>query len=117
MWYFLQQVPDLEKRALASKLAQDWGAGSPRAKRTLPLPGPCPEKVLAGGSVLVSTEAAIHLLPEGRRFFTEEQEERRETEPLKKMSSRSVQSEVQHFDLLNDWLVAGGSNGILSVKI
>ena len=82
VWYFLQQVPDLEKRALASKLAQDWGAGSPRAKRTLPLPGPCPEKVLAarvlaGGSVLVSTEAAIHLLPEGRRFFTEEQEERR----------------------------------------
>ena len=32
------------------------------------------------------------------------------------MSSRSVQSEVQHFDLLNDWLVAGGSNGILSVE-
>ena len=50
VWYFLQQVPDLEKRALASKLAQDWGAGSPRAKRTLPLPGPCPEKVLAGGA-------------------------------------------------------------------
>ena len=47
VWYFLQQVPDLEKRALTSKLAQDWGAGSPRAKRTLPLPGPCPEKVLA----------------------------------------------------------------------
>ena len=111
-------MPDLEKRALASKLAQDWGAGSARVKKRLPSPGPCQEKVLAarllaGGNVLVSTEAAIHLLSEGRRFLTEEQEEK---DPLKKMSSRSEQSEVRHFDLLDNWLVAGGSNGILSVE-
>ena len=119
VWYFLQQVPDLEKRALASKLAQDWASGSARVKKRLPSPGPSQEKVLAarllaGGNVLVSTEAAIHLLPEGRRFLTEEQEEK---DPLKKMSSRSEQSEVRHFDLLDNWLVAGGSNGILSVEI
>ena len=70
-------------------------------------------KMLARGSVLVSTERAIHLLPEGRRFLTAEQEER--GEPVKKMSSRIEKSEIRHFDLLNNWLVAGGSNGILSV--
>jgi len=120
VWYFLQQVPTLEKRALASKLAQDWGSGSPRVQKTLPLPGPYQEKekvlatrMLARGSVLVSSERAIHLLPEGRRFLTAEQEER--GEPVKKMSSRIEKSEIRHFDLLNNWLVAGGSNGILSV--
>jgi len=118
VWYFLQQVPHLEKQALASKLAQDWGSGSPRVKKTLPSPaGPYQEKVLAtrmlGRSVLVSTERAIHLLPEGIKFLTAEQEERRE--PSNKMSSRSEESEIRHFDLLNNWLVAGGSNGILSV--
>ena len=120
MWYFLQQVPHLEKQALASKLAQDWGSGSPRVKKTLPSPGPYQEKVLAtrmlGRSVLVSTERAIHLLPEGRKFLTAEQEERREKKPSNKMSSRSEESEIRHFDLLNNWLVAGGSNGILSVE-
>ena len=119
MWYFLQQVPYLEKQVLASKLAQDWGSGSPRIKKTLPSPGPYQEKVLATrmlgtGSVLVSTERAIHLLPEGRKFLTAEQEERRE--PSNKMSSRSEESEIRNFDLLNNWLVAGGSNGILSVE-
>ena len=54
------------------------------------------------------------MLPEGRRFLTAEQEERGEKE--KKMSSRREPSEIQHLDLLNNWLVAGGSNGILSVK-
>ena len=111
-------MPYLEKQVLASKLAQDWGSGSPRVKKTLPSPGPYQEKVLAtrmlGRSVLVSTERAIHLLPEGRKFLTTEQEERRE--PLNKMSSRSEESEIRHFDLLNNWLVAGGSNGILSVE-
>ena len=112
-------MPHLEKQALASKLAQDWGSGSPRVKKTLPSPGPYQEKVLATqmlgtGSVLVSTERAIHLLPEGREFLTAEQEERREKEPSNKMSSRSEESEIRHFDLLNSWLVAGGSNGILS---
>ena len=49
-------MPSLEKRALASKLAQDWGSGSPRVQKTLPLPGPYQEKVLATkmlGSVFV----------------------------------------------------------------
>ena len=121
MWFFVQQAPDLEKRALAAKLAKDWGTGSPRVRKTLASPGPYQEKVfaakvLAGGNILVSTEVAIHLLPEGRRFLTEEQEEERRGSSKKKMSSRSEQSEVRHFDLLNHWLVAGGDNGILSVR-
>ena len=76
-------MPSLEKRALAEKLAKDWGSGSPRAKKTLPPPSkevtsslqaPCHEvlaaKVLPGGNVLVSTEAGLHMLPEGRIFLT-----------------------------------------------
>ena len=117
VWFFLQQDENLEKRALASKLVHDWGAGSPRENKKFPSPS-SEEKVfatrmLSRGSVLVSTEGALHLLPEGRRFLTAEQEEERGE---KKMSSRGGESEIQHIDLLNRWLVAGSSNGILSVE-
>ena len=120
VWRFLQQVPNLEKRALAAKLVKDFGSGTPRTTKTLSLPSK-EEKVLAArvlpkGEVLVSTEGAVHLLPEGRSFFTLDQEERMENDPEKKMSSRSELSEIRHFDLINNWLVAGGTDGILSVK-
>lgn len=118
-------MPSLEKRALAEKLAKDWGSGSPRAKKTLPPPSkevtstlqaPCHEvlaaKVLPGGNVLVSTEAGLHMLPEGRIFLTGQEE----AKPEKPMSSRSQQSEIRHFDLINNWIVAGGSDGVLSVS-
>ena len=59
--------------------------------------------------MLVSTEAGLHLLPEGRIFLTGQVE-------AKPMSSRSQQSEIRHFDLLNNWIVAGGSDGVLSVS-
>ena len=72
--------------------------------------------LLPKGEVLVSTEGSVHLLPEGRSFFTLDQEERMENDPEKKMSSRSEMSEIRHFDLINNWLVAGGTDGILSVK-
>ena len=39
-----------------------------------------------------------------------------EKDPEKKMSSRNELSEIRHFDLINNWLVAGGTDGILSVK-
>ena len=120
VWRFLQQVPNLEKRALAAKLVKDFGSGTPRTTKTLPLPSK-EEKVLAArvlpkGEVLVSTEGAVHLLPEGRSFFTLDQGERMENDPEKKMSSRSELSEIRHLDLINNWLVAGGTDGILSVK-
>ena len=110
-------MPNLEKRALAAKLVKDFGSGTPRATKTLTLPSK-EEKVLAArvlpkGEVLVSTEGAVHLLPEGRSFFTLDQGE---NDPEKKMSSRSELSEIRHFDLINNWLVAGGTDGILSVK-
>ena len=118
-------MPSLEKRALAEKLAKDWGSGSPRVKKPLPPPSkevtstlqaPCHKvlaaKVLLGGDVLVSTEAGLHLLPEGRIFLTDQEE----AKPEKPMSSRSQQSEIRHFDLLNNWIVAGGSDGVLSVS-
>ena len=117
-------MPSLEKRALAEKLAKDWKSGSP-IKKTLPPPSkdvsstlqaPCHKvlaaKVLPGGNVLVSTEAGLHLLPEGRIFLTSQEEAKSE----KPMSSRSQQSEIRHFDLLNNWIVAGDSDGVLSVS-
>ena len=59
--------------------------------------------------MLVSTEAGLHLLPEGRIFLTGQEE-------AKLMNSRSQQSEIRHFDFLNNWIVAGGSDGVLSVS-
>ena len=62
--------------------------------------------------MLVSTEAGLHLLPEARIFLTGQEE----AKPEKPMSSRSQQSEIRHFDLINNWIVAGGSDGVLSVS-